>query len=204
MPTLKKILSLSVLAVAVLVAACKSPDKILQFPQITFSSDNPIKIIANKVEVIQEYRPPLAKPNIEYLLPVSPATLAQNWASTRLVAVGNKDSVGVSRTAKFVVKRASAIETLLPKTEGIKSLFTVDQDKRYDIELTVEFTLYDVNDVPLASATNNFKRSFTTAENITEAQRHTIWFDKLRELATEMNPALEANIRGKFAPYLTY
>ena len=204
MRNLKKILSLSVLAVAALVTACKSPEKIQQFPPITFSSENPIKLIANKIDVIQEYRPPLAKPNIEYLLPVSPASLAQNWANSRLIAVGDKDTVVGGRTARFVVKRASAIETQLPKTEGIKSLFTVDQDKRYDFELTVEFTLFDANGVALASASNNFKRSFTTAEDITEAQRRTIWFDKLRELATEMNPALEANIRGKFAPYLTY
>ncbi|MDI9349858.1 MAG: hypothetical protein QM537_07650 [Candidatus Symbiobacter sp.] len=205
MKNLQRILGLGgvALVLALTLAACKTPEKIVQFPPITFSQDNPIKVIAARVEIVQEYRPPLTKPNIEYLLPISPASLAQNWASQRLLAVGDKES-NSGRLAKFVVKRASAIETKLPKSEGIASVFTVDQDKRYDIQLSVEFTLYDANGVALASASNDFKRSFTTAENITEQQRRTLWFEKMKELATEMNPALEANIRGKFAPYLTY
>ena len=184
-------------------AACKPAEQNVQFPPITFSNENPIKILASRIDVVQEYRPPMAKPNIEYLLPTSPATLAQNWASERLMVVSDRDA-SQGRVAKFVVRRASAIEVQLPKTEGVKSLFTIDQDKRYDIELSIEFILYDGNGGVLASALNNFKRSFTTAENITESERRTLWFEKIRDLATEMNPALDANIRSKFTPFLTY
>ncbi|MEJ0072464.1 MAG: hypothetical protein WDO24_31495 [Pseudomonadota bacterium] len=86
----------------------------------------------SRIEVVREYAPPLRAPNVDHEFPVPPMRMAEQWAQDRLTAAGGPGEL------RYVIKRASVVETSLPRTTGIRGAFTNDQTQRYDAVVEVE------------------------------------------------------------------
>ena len=101
--------------------ACESPLPQVSYPELRLNHLPAIKLDVARIEIIEQYSPPLKAPNVEHLLPLAPATAIRNWARDRLHAVG------ASGTARFIIIEAEVTAVALTKKKGLKAAFTLDQ-----------------------------------------------------------------------------
>ena len=188
--------ALIVLPVLVLgLAACETPVVEQSLPELTFAHLKPIKLNVATIEVVSEYLPPLRPPNVEHLFPMPPLKVLRRWASDRLKAVGQSGS------ARLVIHKASAVESVLKKNTGFTAAFTKQQSHRYD--LAVEATLEIFADGrqkghALAHAT----RFSTLREDASINKRQRIWFDLTEALVRDFDAEMENNIRRHLGAWI--
>ena len=184
--------------IAALLAACNTPEPHSRFAEMTFEHRGDLRLDVTAVDIVTEYRAPLAAPNVEHLFPVAPEAAMRRWAQDRLTATG-----APGRRARFVVKDARVVEEKLARTQGIRGAFTRDQTERYTI--TLEATLQIVGPRPATSeafAVARATRSSTVAESVTVNQRERVWYELLEEAMRDLDSEFERQIRGNLAQYL--
>ena len=166
------------------------------FPQITFAHLPPIGLDVAQIQVEEQYAPPLREPNVEHAMPVSPAAVARRWAADRL------RPAGPSGVARVIVKDASVVAQPLKKTEGVRGLFTRDQEVRYVGNLVVEVNVETSGGLGSGFATGAATRTVTAPETISLNRRDQILFDLAEGLAQDLNATLETNVRAHLAPFI--
>ena len=166
--------SFSVLCLAVVaatVAGCAAKVERPGFPQISFAHLQPISLNVARVEVVNRYASPAARPNVEHEFPVSPAATAMNWGRDRL------KPVGPSGTARVVVRRASVVEVPLQRSTGVRGVFTRDQSERYDAVIDMMVEIRDETGNVRSTVESTAKRSRSVSENISLNDREKVWFE---------------------------
>lgn len=110
-PVLRPLLLIGLL----LLAACRSaaPPPMPTYPPLSFAGPK-ITFAAERMEVREDYTPPLAAPHVEHLAPLSPADAARQWAEGRLAVTGS--GLGVVRVA---ITEASILAEDLPPSSGL-------------------------------------------------------------------------------------
>lgn len=188
----------SLLAAGLALAACQ-PTPLPAQEEISFKHYSPIDLDVATVDIVDEYRAPLAKPNVEHLFSTPPAEAIRIWIADRIRPVGGE------RRLEVIIRDASVIEVPLPRTEGIKGAFTKDQSERYDAKLEVEMRIYGARSaLSEASIHVTATRGRTIAENASVAKREQL-FDRItRELMDAMNAEMEKNIFAYFGNYLHF
>ncbi len=177
-------------------AACESVPPRQQFPEITFSHLPRINLDVARIEVVQAYKAPGAKPNVEHLFPVAPASIAERWARQRLRAVGAGGS------ARATVVSAAVVEVPLKRTTGLRGAFTTDQSERYEGVLEMKIELAASGARARAAVTARTELSRTVPENISLNDREKLWFQMTEEMANQLNVLLEREIKKHFKAYL--
>jgi hypothetical protein len=180
----------------VIVAACETAPLPPPIPQLTYSHLAPIEIAAARIEIVEDYKPPLRTPNVEHRFPTPPAQAVRQWVKDRLRAVGDE---GVLRV---VIRDASVIETELEKTGGVRGAFTNDQSERYDARLEVVVEVRSVRGFQDAFASAIATRSRTVAEDISLYDRELVFFDMTKALMEDLNAELEKNIEQFLARFI--
>ncbi len=184
--------------VAVFVAAgCSTPQPIPVLPDIRYTGLPPINLDVGSIAVESDYVAPFKSPNIEHVMPVSPEKLARTWAADRLRTVGSG-----SRTARFIIKDASVVETSLKTDGGFTGVFKKEQSERYEGKLDVVLEIRDEHGRVVGEASASAGRMRTVGEDITIAEREGIWRDISKSLVDEVNTLLEGNMRRYIAKYL--
>ncbi|HYE00905.1 MAG TPA: hypothetical protein VEH84_16095 [Alphaproteobacteria bacterium] len=180
---------------AIAAAGCQMSPPRNEFPPLIYSQLGPIRLDVAQVDVIDQYAPTMALPNVEHLMPIAPADAVRRWAQDRLVPTG---ATGVARV---VIRDASVRETPLPKTQGIQGAFTTDQDRRYDGRIDVEVEVMDSRGGrSVAGAT--VTRSTTTPEGTTLLQRDRIWYEMVERMMLDFNGQIERAIRENMSSAL--
>lgn len=192
-PTRRLFLSM---VAAGLAAGCARPDPTVRFADLTFTSRNPVVLDAARLEVIDEYRMPLADPNVEHRAPLAPGAAAERWARDVLRASGP------GGRAVFRITRGSLVENRLQTTGGLKGMFTVDQAERYDAAIEGRLDLYGNDGRPLGNAQARASRYQTIAEDASLNDRQKLWYALVEATATDFADAMERAIRDKLAPYV--
>ena len=186
-----------VLGIALLVlAACQAPVLPPPIPELTYGHLEPINLDVGRIEIVAQYVPPLKAPNVEHTFPTPPATAMRQWAKDRLRAVGE------IRTARLVIKNASASETKLKITGGLRGAFTKDQSERYDVTLDVVLEVRGEDGVAVAFANAVVTRSKTVTEGLSLDERARVFHEMTQSLMDEVNSELEKNIRQFLVQYL--
>lgn len=175
--------------VAVFVAGCATDLEKPGFPQISFAHLQPITLNVARVEVENRYVSPAARPNVEHEFPVSPAAAALNWGRDRLRAAG---TAGVARV---IIRRASVVEVPLKRSQGVEGLFTRDQSERYDAVIDMMAEIRDEAGNVRVTVESTAKRSRSVSENISLIEREKVWFEMTESMMTDLNTALENQIR---------
>ena len=186
-----------VLPVVALAACASAPPPRPVFPELTFGHLGALTFDAGGVEVVNEYVPPLRRPNVEHEMPLAPATAATRWANDRIKAGGRP-----GRTVRVIIRNAAVREADLPKSSGLKGLFTTEQAARFDAEIEVVVELRSARGFRDAFASAGARRSVTISEGATLNDRDRIWFGLVEELMAELNRELEKNIRQYMGAYL--
>ncbi len=180
----------------VILAACEAAPLPPPIPEITFSHLAPIEIAAAQIEIVEDYVPPLAAPNVEHKFPTPPAQAVRQWAKDRLRLVGDD---GVLRV---IIRDASVIETKLEKTGGVRGAFTVDQSERYDARLAVVVEVRSIRGFQDAFASAIAERSRTVAEDISLYDRELVFFEMTKSMMDDLDAELEKNIRQFLARFV--
>ena len=177
-------------------AGCQTPPPSVSFPEITFSHMAPLTLSAAAVEVQNRYASPLADPNVEHRMPVSPEKAVRRWSADRLKAGGQPGTVRV------IIGDASVTGEALRKTPGIKGVFTTEQAARYTASVEASVELLDERGRRRAVAQSRVRRSVTTPENASLNDRDKIWFKLVEDLMKDFNAEMERNIRQYMGGYL--
>ena len=171
------------------VAGCAANLEESGFPQISFAHLQPISLDVARIEVENIYVSPATPPNVEHKFPASLAALAMNWALDRL------NTSGSSKVVRLVVRQASVVEVPLQRSGGLKSIFTRDQSERYDGVIDISVEIRDEVGNSRATVETIVSRSQTVPENIPLNQREKVWFRMTEAMMSDLNAALEKQIR---------
>lgn len=178
-----------------LVAGCGLRNPSVADPgRIDFTRFGPIVLAAGSVEVMDLYHAPRVRPNVEHLAPEPPAIAVRRWTAERLVTTGGNGSVRVT------IRDASVLETELPRTTGVKGLFTTDQDRRYDCRIEVEVSARGNDGRFSGHASALASHSTTVAEDVLDAELGKVWAELVRRTMEQLNAELDRNIRTNLAP----
>lgn len=185
-----------VLAGAGLLVGCETPNPTQTFPQLSFAGQPKILLNVASVEVVDEYRMPLADPNVEHRAPLSPSGAMELWARDVLQPVGNQGR------AVLRITNGSVIETPLKGTTGLKGVFTTDQAERYDAAAVATLEVFDANGVPVGSAEGKATRYQTVAEGISLNDRERIWYRLVEDTVLDFSRTMEVAIRRYLVNYV--
>ena len=109
--------------------------------------------------------------------------------------------MGKSGSARLVIHKASAVETLLKKKTGFTAAFTKQQSHRYD--LTVEATLeIFAGGRQKGHALAHASRFSTLREDASINKRQRIWFDLTEALVRDFDVEMENNIRRHLGAWI--
>ena len=178
-------------------SGCEHPGPPLP-PELSFTKYQPIYLDVGSIDFADEYQSPMAPPNVEHLIPYSPAEAFHIWIKDRLRAVGTNKSLQV------IIKDASVLSTPIqqPDTGLIPS---VHNSNRYDSRLEVEMRIYSSNDaMSLASVHATATASITIDEKASLAERSTIFRKLISTLMENLNAEMERNIYQYFGNYINY
>jgi len=178
-------------------AACQTPPPGARLPDITFTHLPKIVLGVQRIEVVDAYKPPLAKPNVEQLFPVSPAKAALRWAQERLQATGN----GAER-AVFTVHNAAVIETRLGRGGKVAALLTDSQEVRYDATLDASLEIVGRGGSRNGMARVTVSRLRTLPKSATINERERAWFEMVERMMQDLDTEMEAGIARYLAPFL--
>lgn len=184
-------------AACMLLAACNPAPQPPSITPIDFSGKAPISLNVAEIRVVENYQSPLNAPNVEHLFPTSPAKAVKTWTSQRLRAAGTAGILEV------VVDDASVIEKELPKTEGVRGLFTDDQAERYDARLRVTMRLY-AGDRAISDAEGNVNvvRARSINEKATLSEREQFYQQIVIDMMQQFDSEAEMRLRQYFSNYL--
>ena len=177
-----------------LLAACETQVPGRSFPQISFAHQQPFNLDVASIQVENQAAPAPEGASVVHELPVSVATVAEQWAHQRLKAVGS------SGTAIVRIEKAAVVEEKLKKTEGFRGAFTTDQTERYTGDLAMSVTVNDDRGQGIARA--SARRVRTVAEDATLAEREKLWFEMVEHLAREVDSVMDQQIRTYLTSYL--
>lgn len=184
------------LAAAGLAAGCARPDPTVRFADLTFGGRTPVVLDAASLEIVDEYRMPLADPNVEHRAPLAPGAAAERWARDVLRASGP------GGRAVFRITKGSLVESPLQTTGGVSGWFTVDQAERYDAAIGGRLDLYGADGRPLGNAQAQATRYQTIAEDASLNDRQRMWYALVEATANDFADAMEKAIRDRLAPYV--
>jgi hypothetical protein len=189
----------TLLAMAVLLlTACSSGAPPAAPKSIGFKRYQPIMMNVSKIDVLEEYRAPMRNPNVEHLLPVSPAEAMQTWVKDRLRVASTEKSMQV------IIKDASVISTPLPKPEGVAGIVNLGNDRRYDARLNVEMRIYGDGAMSEASIEVSATRTINVNERVSVHEREAIFRRMIFYLMETMNAALEKNMFQYFGNHIIF
>lgn len=171
-------------------AGCETVVPQPRFPELSFSHLRPIRLDVARIEIVSEYRPSTAKPNVEHLFPVKPEAVVRRWAKDRLWPAG---PAGVAR---MTIKRAGVVEVPLKRTSGLRGMLTTDQSERYDGVIEVEIRIFGAGGKQRGIVRSRAERSRSVAEDITLHERETVWFQMTEAMMNDLNSSLEKQIRS--------
>ncbi len=193
---MKKLL---IATLALALSACQNAPEAFSPRPFAFEVNRmaPLNVNVAEIRITDAYQAPMRRPNVEQDFPVSPANAVRKWANSRLRASGTKGILEV------VIEDASAKETALAKTKGVKGIFTDDQDARYDARINVTFRAFNGTDA-LSTASGNvvITRNQTINESASVNQREAVYHQMLSEMMMNFDSEANARLRQYFSTYL--
>lgn len=190
-----------IIALSLLLTACEQAPATWHPDSFAFESPSiaPININVAEIKIVEGYRSPMRKPNVEQEFPTAPANAVKSWVNHRLRATGT------SGVLEVTINDAAVKETPLKKTEGVKGLFTDDQDARYDAHLAVTFRAYSgatgraMSD---ASGSVEITRFQTINEKATVTERQQMYDRMTKDIMASFDTEAQNRLRQYFGAFL--
>lgn len=171
-----------------LLSACQTAPPAPKVDAANFAAFAPIMLDVARVDVVDNARRPAGSADASIAVP--PAEGARRWAQARLQAAGRDGFV------RLTIREAAIVESQLPKTGGVKGMFTNEQTTRYDARIAVEITAEKPSADGLRASTQaNASRFITLPENTSLAGREAALQNLSNRLLEDLNARLDAGVR---------
>lgn len=175
-------------------AACETAPPEPQFAELTYAHKPDIRLDVADIVVRQGYTPPMERPNVDHLFPVSPAEAAMQWAQDRLVAAGD------TGTATYLVTDASAKVADLQTDQSLSDYFTNEQAERYTTRIAVELSVEKPQ--RSGSITVESRRATTVPEDASINDRRRTWYEMTDTQMDELDAELERSLRAELGGWV--
>lgn len=179
-----------------LLTACASNDAPPAPQDMSFKDQAPIALAVSDFQIVQDYKSPMAAPNVEHMFAISPAKAVESWVKDRLSAKGGQF------LARVVIRDASVKETELPYTKGWRGWFSTEEAARYDGSLSVMIEIVRPDGYVEAYVSAKSTQSRTVLENASQSDKDRVWYDLTRALANDIDRELSKQISANFGPIL--
>lgn len=181
-------------AVSVFAIGCTNGIPVFSLPELTFEQVQPVSLNVAKIEIFDDYKSPMAAPNIEYTFKTPPAR------ATRLLVERQLKADGVEKILRVFITDASVVEENLPVTTGFKGMMLQEPSQRYNARVALRFELVDEQapDIAIGHAQVTATRTKTVMENISLASRDRAHFELTEELMKDVSNGLETIVRDTF------
>ena len=164
-------------------------------PAVSFGDHSPIALDVAVIDIVEQYRPPMAKPNVEHIAPNPPGQAVRRWAAERLRAAGSSGS------AQVIIMDASIVESQLAREQGITAFFTTQQSQRYDGRVEVKIVCRSPSG-QTGYAQAMASRSSTVPEDISLAGREETWDKLVRGMMEDLDNRLTHAVQDGLGPML--
>ena len=180
-------------AVFLLSGCAQSPWDARQ-PEMTFANFSPVGLNVLKIEVRNDYNPPMKEPNVEHKFSTPPYVAAENLVKKQLGAAG------IDNVLRAIVKEASVVREELPTTTGFWGVFTREPAERLKARVVLRFELarQQSPDIIIGYVELTAKRSKTLMEGASVSDRARAYFDLTEDLMNDLNNGLTSSVKNSF------
>jgi hypothetical protein len=181
------------IALGAAVAGCAGPDEQPRpvMRPFDYSHLTVIRLDVAQVEVVDQWVPPRAPPNVDHRAPVEPREALRRMLTDRVQAWGRQGR------ARAIIEEASLIEERLPRQTGLGALFSTQPSERYVLTLTARLEV-EGPEGRRGSAQATVTRTRTVLEGTSLAAREAVWYEMLRSAMDDpqgMNVEFEFQVR---------
>lgn len=185
-----------VCSLIIFIGGCTTKVEPLEFKEMDFSHLPVIVFNVSRIEIFDEYRAPLAEPNVEHNFPIPPTVAIKRWLADRIHTGGTGDIL------QIFIKDASAKKIELETNKDIEGWFTTEQAERIDARVEVQFKIKRASSGSNPYAAAVAKRSRTVPEGASLNIRDQVYFDLVEALINDFNASMEQSIRQYLEDYL--
>jgi hypothetical protein len=188
--------AIAAMAAVVALAACASLPPGPVYPEITYKHLPPYRMNAARLEIVDNYVPPLTADHVEHLAPIAPAALLRRWAEDRFVAAGG------SGVVRVVIENASIVEQVYRTNQELTDMVTTERASLYTAGAAVRIEMLDDYGNSQAYVAAKAERSRSIPEGITLREREEILFQMTDDLVKDLNGTIEPRIGDYLAGYI--
>jgi len=182
------------LSAVILLSGCVKSPPASRPPDMTFANMKPLEMNVAKIEVQNNYRPPLQDPNVEHTFRTPPYVAAENLVKKQLIAAGTENLLRVN------IDDASVIREELPLTQGFMGNFMHEPAERLRAKVLLRFELFDLKapDIVIGHAEVIAKREKTLMEGTSLADRDRAYFNLTEDMMDDLNDGLRSVVKNTF------
>lgn len=187
MPSRRRFLVNAALSASLLplIAACAAPQPGPQPSRIDFSGRPALRLEVARVTFRDETGERDDPSEVGRFFPDPPREAVERWVRQRLMPVGNQGEL------QAILYDASVRETSLPRTGGLRGVFTLDQSERYDARVVLALRAFDNFGRFTAGVEGRIERSTTVPENLGRGERTAIWHRLMEDVARRLDEEME-------------
>jgi hypothetical protein len=176
-----------------LLGGCASDYQTFEPPPLDFSDRPPLQLAVERITIDSVYRPAGAPPYVDHMLPLTPEAATRALLEQRLRAVGGADRL------QAVILDASVQEEALETTSGVRGFLTTEAAARLEGQVKVRIDRLDPAGSVVGSVSTAVTRTRAIPEGVGYAERQRIGYELVRDLVTDLDAGLSANVRESFA-----
>lgn len=182
------------IAMLFLLAGCAEGPPDTQPPEMTFANFQPVELNVARIEVRNDYQPPMRDPNVEHTFQTPPYVAAENLVKKQLVASGMQNILRV------IVADAPVIREELPTIKGVMDSIEREPAELLKARVLLRFELVDERapDIVIGRAQVIAKREKTLLEDTSLTDRDRAYFDLTEALMTDLNNGLTTSVKNAF------
>ena len=166
-------------------------------PTLRFADGTRFNVDATSIAIFVDSRPPQEYPHVMYRAPFNFEQAARAWADAHFHLDGNSVN-----TLRISLHEGDITEKLLPRTHGIKGLFTKDQAAEYQAQLALDIAIVDPNGRVLASASGKAWDNQTIQEGATEEDKRELWSGMIKTTFDNLDLEMQPQIRSALVQYV--
>jgi hypothetical protein len=182
------------LPAVILLSGCAESLSTSHLPEMTFANFTPVELNVEKIEVRDDYKPPLKDPNVEHTFQTPTYVAAENLLKKQLVAAGRDDVL------RAVITDASVVREALPMTRGFWGVFTHEPAERLKAKVVVRFELANQQapDIVIGRVELTARRTKTLMEGTSVADRDSAYFKLTEDMMNDLDNGLMTVVKNAF------
>ena len=186
----------SIIILSALLTACGTKVTRTTTPEFSYLHLPKLNVLVSEIQVIQKTELTYEEPNIEHLFPMPISSAVRRWINHRLAHLGG------AKEMRVIIEEARATALNLKTNEGLKALFTNEQEVQIDAKLNVKIEIIDETNSVEAFTRVQVTRSRTIPESSSVEERDKIYSELTMVLMNDFNATQEQKFRRFFSGFM--